>query len=470
MWKYQCKNQLITLLCSFAIGVLLMVLTVGNSDYISVISEVMPDEVVHVFESNPYLIYLGGGLLISGLCNVFLIGNILSIQFGISSFLIFLIMMMAPSYAIMIGVYTLPVMLIVSLYGYISLKMKDRNLLKSRNISNDDELVRIYTIHHPLLEEYKEMAVSIRRQIRKVAWIYALGIVAVFCVMFLVDNLFVVIIVIFAYMMCFQFLARYRSQCFAPISSLLYTECNPEACMSALIYYSQRGSHYRLTNKALMATCLVYMDDPALAQDILITYPQANSNAVLTYWSLMSYIYYLLKDEAGLYRCKEEISKVKAGFGSMALMVKTNEANAVENKIRLVNRDFNTCKQYYLSVLCGAMTNLQKADAEYYIALISFVQEDYPVAKLYFERVLQIGNKIYFVRNASNYLEKINAMDVTEQYDEYTAQHTSQIDPPASQNGEAQGSAESQDSSSDPENGEPFMNEPGDPDNPDLPR
>lgn len=419
MWKYRCKSQLISLICSFAIGVLLMVLTLGDMNYTEYIAEVMPSEVVGVFESNPYLIYLGGGMLIAGLCNVFLIGNMLSNQFGVSTFVIFLILMMAPSYVIMIGVYTVPVMFVVSLYGYISLRMKDRGMLRAKNITNDDELVRIYTIHHPLQEEYRQMAKDARKQIRKVTWIYALGIVAVFCVMFFIDNIFLIIIAVFLYMMAFQYLARLRQQAFAPISNLLYEKCNPEACMSALIYYSQRGKHYKLTNQALMANCLIYMDDPSLAQDILITYPRGSSNNAMTYWSLMGYIYYLLKDEAGLYRCKEEIAKIRVSFGSMSIMYKTAEQAAIENKIQLMNRDFNACKQYYLNQLKGARTTLQKADCSYYIALISFVQEDYPIARMYFEKTIQLGNKIYFVRNARNYLDKINQMHLVSDDETY---------------------------------------------------
>lgn len=60
---------------------------------------------------------------------------------------------------------------------------------KKRKISNDDEIVRIYEIHHPLLEEYKDMATGIRKTVNKITAIYFLGIIAVFCVMFFIDNL-----------------------------------------------------------------------------------------------------------------------------------------------------------------------------------------------------------------------------------------------------------------------------------------
>lgn len=104
-------------------------------------------------------------------------------------------------------------------------------------------------------------------------------------------------------------------------------------------------------------------------------------------------------------------------MGAMGMMVKSEEMASLENKINLMHSDFNTCKKYYLNLLKRSMTNLQKSDCEYYIALISFVQQDYVIAKMYFEKVLQTGNKLYFVRNAKNYLNKIEESHLLEQDD-----------------------------------------------------
>ena len=35
------------------------------------------------------------------------------------------------------------------------------------------------------------------------------------------------------------------------------------------------------------------------------------------------------------------------------------------------------------------------------------VEEDYKLARLYFEKVLELGNRMYFVKKAKNYLDKI---------------------------------------------------------------
>lgn len=411
MWKYKCKNQALVLLGAFALGVLMMVVTLGNVSYTEVLQSVIPDETIAVLTSNPYLLYISGGLAIAGLCNVYLLGNILYDQFGIQPIFWFMLLMFIPDYIIVFGIITAPITLIVSLYGWISLEMGVRGRLKKANISGDSEIIRTYLLHHKLDEKYKEMAVSARKTVGRISSIYILGMVAVLCVMIFVDNLFVTIIAIFGYMFAFQLLARYRISQLAPISNLLYEQCDPEACMSALIYYSQHGKKYKISNRSLMASCLIYLNDPSLAQDVLIGFSRGNVNAVLTYWSLMAYTYYLLKDENGLIRCKEEISKVKTRTGSMIMMIKSTEQASVENKIRLMNRDFQACKQYYLNLLKKNSTKLVQADADYYIALISFVQEDYSIAKLYFEKTLRIGNKLYFVENAKHYLEKIEELD-----------------------------------------------------------
>lgn len=165
----------------------------------------------------------------------------------------------------------------------------------------------------------------------------------------------------------------------------------------------------KIANRALFAQSLIYLDDPSLAQDVLIQFKRDSANSVLAYWSLMAYTYYLLKDENGLNRCQEEMSRVRPGFGAMGLMVKSEELSAVVNKIRLMQGDFNTCKKYYLERLKRTNVMLQRADCEYYIALISFVQQDYVLAKMYFEKTIQDGGSLYFVRNARSYLQKIDA-------------------------------------------------------------
>ena len=91
---------------------------------------------------------------------------------------------------------------------------------------------------------------------------------------------------------------------------------------------------------------------------------------------------------------------------------------AIENKIHLMDGEFNTCKKYYLQGLQRANFAFQQVDSCYYIALISFVEEDYKLARMYFEKVVELGNRMYFVEKAKNYLEKIDKINPETTIDE----------------------------------------------------
>ena len=66
----------------------------------------------------------------------------------------------------------------------------------------------------------------------------------------------------------------------------------------------------------------------------------------------------------------------------------------------------------------GQILLFQQVDSCYYIALISFVEEDYKLARMYFEKVVEIGNRMYFVEKAKNYLEKIDKINPETTIDE----------------------------------------------------
>ena len=82
--------------------------------------------------------------------------------------------------------------------------------------------------------------------------------------------------------------------------------------------------------------------------------------------------------------------------------------------------DFNSCKKFFLNALKTAVLPFQQVDASYYIALISFVEEDYSLAKMYFDKVIALGNKIYFVEKAKAYVDKIEQMNLEDVTNEET--------------------------------------------------
>ena len=410
MWKYKCKTQLISLVAAFLAGMVLMFFTISEGSILS--SGLFPKEVITFIQSNPVSMYLAGGFVVAGMVNVILIGQLVSSQFNISPFIIFLFLMLIPEYLIVLGSILVIPMVILSIYGIVSLKKTYTNQMKARNLSDDEEIVRIYMIHHKLDDSVKDLANQCRKNVSKITWIYALGIAAIFCIMLLVQNLWIVMIALIFYMMAFNFLLRYRASCFVPITKLLYEKCDPEACASAIIYYSTRHKKVKLTQQSLLAQCLIYMNDPQLAQDVLISYPKKDPSSILTYWSLMAYIDYMLKDEEALLRAQEEASKVRMNLGQTGVLIRSEELAGIENKVHLMNGDLNTCKKYYLNALNKAVLPFQQVDASYYIALISFVEEDYSLAEMYFQKVVQLGNKIYFTKNAQSYLDKIERMNL----------------------------------------------------------
>ena len=424
MWKYRCKSHLISLIVAFAVGVGLSVIVFSSgidisSDIFSSSLSSLPsadtqaiDQVLKYLQNNMWILYMGDGLLISGIINVIYIGQYLTVRFNISPWIVMCIIFFLPEYMIYIGTILVIPAFIVCIYGMLSLRSSISKERREFNFSSDDELVRMYEIHHKLDESYKELAKSCRKNVRKLTSIYALGIVALFVILFVVNNIMLLAVLLMFYLFAFNLVLRYRAVSLLPITKLLYEDCNPEACASAIIYYStNRKGHTRLTQHTLLAQCLIYLNDPELAQDVLISYPRKDAASSLQYWSLMSYIDYMLKDEEALNRCKEEAQSVRLNYGRAGVMIQSEEMASIENKIHLMDGDFNTCKKYYLQGLQRARFAFQQVDSCYYIALISFVEEDYKLARMYFEKVIEIGNRMYFVEKAKSYLEKIDAIN-----------------------------------------------------------
>lgn len=424
MWKYRCKSHLISLIVAFAVGVGLSVIVFSSgidisSDIFSSSLSSLPgadtqaiDQVLKCLQNNMWILYMGDGLLISGIINVIYIGQYLTVRFNISPWIVMCIIFFLPEYMIYIGTILVIPAFIVCIYGMLSLRSSISKERREFNFSSDDELVRMYEIHHKLDESYKELAKSCRKNVRKLTSIYALGIVALFVILFVVNNIMLLAVLLMFYLFAFNLVLRYRAVSLLPITKLLYEDCNPEACASAIIYYStNRKGHTRLTQHTLLAQCLIYLNDPELAQDVLISYPRKDAASSLQYWSLMSYIDYMLKDEEALNRCKEEAQSVRLNYGRAGVMIQSEEMASIENKIHLMDGDFNTCKKYYLQGLQRARFAFQQVDSCYYIALISFVEEDYKLARMYFEKVIEIGNRMYFVEKAKSYLEKIDAIN-----------------------------------------------------------
>lgn len=413
MWKYSCKTHLKVLFAAFVVGVVIMVIAFPSSE--ALYREVFPTEVVDFMYKNVFITYFTGGLSISALANAVLLIQILmrKVQFGI--FILLAILYLQPTIIMEIGLFGLIPSIIAFSYGAISLHNDKKKEMQAHNFSKEEDLVKLYQSRHTLDESIRPLAEQIRRNNDKLNAIYALGIIALICVMVFISNFIVLVIAFLFYTYAFTYLNRYKAANLIPIKALLYEKCDPEACASAIIYYSYKHNKFRCKDQALMAQCLIYLDDPALADMFLISYPRANQASELTYYSIKAYISYLLKDEEKLNECKEKASQVRVMYGPVGVRIQSVEILSIQNKVDLLNANFNVCRKYYLTTYQNAKFAFQQVDAAYYIAMISFVEEDYVVAKTYFEKVIQKGNKMFFVEKAEKYLSKINAMEVSEE-------------------------------------------------------
>ena len=315
MWKYRCKSHLIAMSVAFVVGLALsaVVFSSGvdlNSDMFSSALSQAPgvntealNQVLTYLQNNIWILYLGDALLISGIINIIYIGQYVTARFNISPWIIMFLIFFLPEYMIYIGTLLVIPAFIVCIYGMLSLRSSISKERREFNFSNDDELVRMYKIHHNLDESYKELAKTCRKNVRKLNGIYALGIVALLVILILINNMLLLAVLLMFYLFAFNLVLRYRAVSLLPITKLLYEDCDPEACASAIIYYCTNSKgHTRLKQHTLLAQCLIYLNDPELAQDVLISYPRKDAASSLQYWSLMSYIDYMLKDEDGLSR------------------------------------------------------------------------------------------------------------------------------------------------------------------------
>lgn len=402
MWKYQCKTHLLSLLAAFAVGVILAVISLRQGLDLSTFS--YPEEIIAYINEHPSVYYISGGLSIAGIVNVILLVHFASTQYNINPIFLIVGLMFFTQPILMLGTMLVIPAALVCIYGLLTSRSDLQKEYHKNKISDDDEIFRQYKMNHTLDETVKPLALACRNNVIRITGIYCLGIVAIIVVMGVVQNLFIMVAALAFYLMALNLLLRYRSSSIIPIAALLYENCDPQACASAIFYYSTWRGKIRLKQHALLAQSLIYMDDPELAQDVLINFPKKDAGSILQYWSLMAYVYYLLKDEADLIRCKEEAAKVRLNVGSTGVMIQSEENRAIQNKVDLMNGELNTAKKYYLHALKQAKFPFQQVDASYYIGLISFVEEDYSLATLYFNKVVDFGNKISFVEKAKKYL------------------------------------------------------------------
>ena len=115
MWKYRCKSHLISLIVAFAVGIGLSAVIFNSgmdvsSDILSSSLSTMPgvdmqamNQVLEYLKNNMWILYVGDGLLISGIINIIYIGQYLTTRFNISPWIVMCVIFFLPEYMIYIG-------------------------------------------------------------------------------------------------------------------------------------------------------------------------------------------------------------------------------------------------------------------------------------------------------------------------------------------------------------------------------
>lgn len=414
MWKYRCKAHLSAIGIGFLVGLLLTALFYMLPIDMSLYEGMITEEMIAFIQKNPVLMTISGAFTGAGFANVIMITQYFMSITSLVPLIMLALVFFFPTELLTLGTILVIPAVIACVYGIYSLTKKTKEQMKEAGLTSQADILERYKKRHALYEDVYPKAEECYKNKRQASMIYGLGIVAVLFVMMLINNVFLLTIVIILYFFAFNFLLRYRATCMIPITSIMYDDCDPERCASALFYLAGKGRKFKLQDHILLAQCMIYMDEPELAKNALIWLPLKDASSALSYWSTKAYADYLLKDEAALAMDKQEASKVRMNFGPTGVMIQNAEISSIDNKVNLMNGDFYTAKRYYLAAMQRTKFKFQLVDASYYIALLSFVEEDYSLASMYFEKVLKYGNRMSYVDKAKGYMEKIDALNATE--------------------------------------------------------
>ena len=317
MWKYECKRHLLYLLIAAIAGGVLFGLTIDDSfvKEMSNIYDWVPITIVmQVYE----LRWLVGALIGAAFVNAILLLRYLIIKFNISPFIILMLFFFVQLYQFLIlaGLVLLLPSVLVCLYGMFTAHNAASKNFRTLPKGNGNEVERVYRLHHAFNEDVKELASKCRKESDRWSIIYVLGLLALACVALIIPNMMLMLLLLAAYSILFVYVFRLRAQSVMPINALLFDECDPIACASAILLFSKRGKRSNLKMHLLFAQCMLCLDDPQLAMDALVLMPRnrSNSSMELNYQTLLAEANYQLGDRAALERTLESVRSTRVNF------------------------------------------------------------------------------------------------------------------------------------------------------------
>lgn len=412
MWKYECKRHLLYVCLGMLIGALIFGVLGWQNDFITSVMQDITDN--KEILANPAIPYMFGAIFVGGLVNGMLLLFIVIRRFNIGFLFVALVLMVAGSLVSMIGYITLIPTILVCIYGWATVpNRKERNEL-TKNASNAvKEAERIYRLHHGYDEKNEELGVRAWKIMLQVNILYLVGIVGLFLILLYVEDFSIVMIAGVIFMVLFYQLTKYKNKALQPIISLLYDRCDPEACATAIFALARKAhkkKSFPLTQQ--LAQCMIYLNDPNLAIDILSLGNTGRSGIVYPYYTLMGYAYYQLGDESMVLHQKNECERIggKANTTGPMGLFRQQALDSLTIKLALMNQQFDEAKLYYQRALEAKGMAFQVVDTNYYLGLIAFVQEDFYQAQTHFQFVSEHGNKIYFKQKADEFLKTIETV------------------------------------------------------------
>lgn len=413
MWKYQCKRHLGILLVAFIAGSIIMGAMGYEKELVLATAEQW--ELDTVMLSNPYIFYFIGGISFAGIANGLMLSMYAIQKFNLPFIFALLGITLLSSLIAGIGVAALLPAIVIALYGWITIPNKGKHKELSKNsITSVAEVERVYRLHHKYLNEYEDLGKKAWSSILRMNLIYAAGLLGILLIILYVNQFMIVLAAMILYSILFIQLAKLKNQAMQPIIALLYDDCNPEACASAIFALAKKSKKKRnFPMPQHLAQCMVYLNDPHLAIDILATCNQSKGNFIFAYHSLMAYAYYQLGDESMVKYHYEQCDKAssRVNNGPM-LVIKQQCLEGIQNKLDLMQKNFGRARTFYRTALASVGFEFQRVDFKYYLGLIAFVDRDIEEARDAFEYVVAHGGSIYYVEKAKSFLDIIKKADV----------------------------------------------------------
>ena len=424
MWKYECKRHLLYMTTGVIIGALVFgALGWQREGLLATLEMVTSDKAILQDPMTPYLM---GALAIGGLVNGLMLMFQLMQRFNINYFIFMMIFFLASELIILAGMVLLLPAFVVCIYGWLTVPNRGKKRMLDKNtVTSVQEVERVYRLHHHYDETCEIYGKNAWNIMLRVNILYFSGILALFLVLMYVEDLFIVMAAGLLYMMLFFQLTKYKNKALQPIISLLYDKCDPQACASAIFALAKKAhkkKNFPLTQQ--LAQCMIYLNDPHLAIDVLVTSNPSRNGFVYPYHTLMAYAYYQLGDESMVKHHLQECEKSKKGNMAGPMNMFAQQALAsIQNKLDLMKQDFRKARTYYMQGLQAQAMPFQLVDSHYYLGLISFVEQDMREAQIHFQYVQQHGNRMYFKEKADSFMETILALEKANE-EAYSEQET----------------------------------------------